>query len=194
MAAQPKPAQLQVENAYYVPKPWKELYGAKKQLRGQKPQGKGKHAPEITGRPLLTQQLQHFDMQQTNRAENYGRAVRQRAYALHGERKQRIWEEYERLSNAYPAGDERLVEGKDRLRRMLEQSEADAAGQHYVWTEGADKFNEVQTNLHGLLGARHILEGKRKGNGEAEAAPAPPVLAAARVAAAARSRARAGEG
>ena len=65
MAAQPKPAQLQVENAYHVPKPWKELHGAKTQLRGQKPQwgeGKGKHAPEITGRPLLTKQLQNFDM------------------------------------------------------------------------------------------------------------------------------------
>ena len=113
MAAQPKPAQLVTENAYYVPKPWKELYGAKKQLRGQKPQVK--RAPEITGRPLLTKQLQNFDMQQTNSAENYGKAVRQRAHALHGERKQRIWEEYERLSNAYPADDPRLVEGKARV-------------------------------------------------------------------------------
>ncbi len=176
MAAQPKPAQLQVENAYYVPKPWKELYGAKKQLRGQKVQwGEGKRAPEIKGRPLLSNQLQSFDMTQTNSAENYGKAVRQRAQALHGERKQRIWEEYERMTNAYPADDARLVEGKERLRRMLEKSEADASGQHYVWAEGADKFNEVQTNLHGLLGARHILEGKGKGKGKGEAEAAPRV-------------------
>ena len=165
--AQPKIAQMQAENEYYVPNKWKELYGRPTEKRGSAPVQK--RPPEITGRPVLSKQLKSFDMEVTNQNEQYAKAVRQRALALHDERKNRIWEEYERLKNKYPVGSQQLAEGIQNMRRMLEKSEADASGGRYVWEHGSDKFNEVQANLHHVLGARHILEGGDKGKGKGRA-------------------------
>ena len=167
-SAQPKIAQMQAENEYYVPNKWKELYGRPTEKRGSAPVQQ-KRPPEITGRPVLSKQLKSFDMEVTNQNEQYAKAVRQRALALHDERKNRIWEEYERLKNKYPVGSQQLAEGIQNMRRMLEKSEADATSGRYVWEHGSDKFNEVQASLHHVLGARHILEGGDKGKGKGRA-------------------------